>query len=261
VLGEPWKTEGDDLDQHELFGKREAFNLQNLPEDVLWLTAGVDCQDDRLEAVICGHSESDLFVLDHRVFYGPIDGDQVWEDLDSMLGERYQHPKGGTIKIDAATIDSGDGGHTEIVHGFTRGRFARRVVSIKGVSGFARPFLHRSTSKSAPLWLCGVDAVKSQLFARLGRDQGVRFSDALEPVYFEQLTSERRVMRYVRGRPEARFERIKGKRAETLDATVYAWASRQLIGQEIEARQAEVASVVAPQKKAAVIHSKWIGRK
>ncbi len=260
VLGEPWKTEGDDLDEHELFGRREAFRLANLPEDVLWLTAGVDCQDDRLECTIMGHGESDLFILDHRVFWGPIDGEQVWEDLDSLLGERWTHPKGGTLRVDAACIDSGDGGHTEIVHGFTRSRFGRRVVSIKGVPGFSRPFLQRSGSKGTMLWLCGVDAIKSQLFARLARGAGIRFSDALEPIYFEQLTSERRVVRYVRGRPEARFERITGRRAETLDSTVYAWAARHLIGQKLEARQAEVASAAAPRKASAVIRSNWLER-
>lgn len=52
VLGDPWKTEGDDLDEHELFGRREPFRLDALPDDVLFLTAGVDCQDDRLEVVL-----------------------------------------------------------------------------------------------------------------------------------------------------------------------------------------------------------------
>lgn len=261
VLGEPWKTEGDDLDEHELFGRRESFSLSNLPEDVLWLTVGVDCQDDRLECVIMGHGEVDLFVLDHRVFWGPIDGEEVWADLDALLRESWTHPKGGAMRVDACCVDSGDGGHTEIVHNFTRSRFGRRVVSIKGVPGFSRAFLQRSAAaKGNPLWLVGVDAVKSQLFNRLSRGQGMRFSDALEPIYFEQLTSERRVVRYVRGRPEARFERVKGKRAETLDATVYAWAARHLIGQRVETRQSEVASAAAPRKAGAVIRSSWIDR-
>lgn len=43
ILGQPWKTEGEDLDEHELFGRREPFTLDRLPPEVLWLTAGVDC--------------------------------------------------------------------------------------------------------------------------------------------------------------------------------------------------------------------------
>jgi phage terminase large subunit GpA-like protein len=175
-----------------------------------------------------------------------------------LLKETWKHPKGGVIHIDAACIDSGDGGHTEIVNSFTRPRYGRRVVAIKGVPGFSRPALQKSGTKGQLLWLVGSDAVKSQLFARLARGMGVRFGEALEPIYFEQLTSERKVVRYARGVPQARFERIKGKRAETLDATVYAWAARQLIGVNIDRRAAEVSTQAAPKKVSTVIKSKWL---
>jgi len=261
VLGEPWKTEGEDLDEHALFNRREPFSLTAIPEDVLFLTVGVDCQDDRLEAVVMGHGRSDVFILDHRVFWGPIDGDEVWRDLDALLRETWPHPKGGTLKIDAAVVDSGDGGHTDIVHSFTRPRFGRRVVSGKGVAGFSRPFLQKSGGKGqAALWLVGSDAVKSQIFARLSRGAGFRFGDALEPIFFEQLTSERRVVRYVRGVPQARFERIKGKRAETLDGVVYAWAARSLIGMNLDRREEELSSAAAPVAKATVVRSSWLTR-
>ncbi len=256
VLGEPWRTEGEDFDEHELYGRRKPFTLANLPADVLWITAGVDCQDDRLEAVICGHGATDFYVLEHRVFWGPIDGESVWQELDSMLRETWKHPNGAMIGISASTVDSGDGGHTEIVNAFAKPRFARRVVPIKGVSGFSRPILQKSGSQH--LWLVGSDAVKSLIFARISRDAGIHFSEDLEPIYFEQLTSERRVVRYSRGQPVARFERIKGKRAETLDATGYAWAARSLINQNTDRRAEELRSVGAPVRKPAVIRSKWL---
>lgn len=258
VLGEPWRTEGDDLDEHELFGRREAFTLDTLPPDVLWLTVGIDCQDDRLEAVICGHSLSDFYVLEHRVFWGAIDGESVWQEADSMLRETWKHPNGAMIGISAACVDSGDGGHTEIVTSFTKPRFGRRIVPIKGVSGFSRPVLQKSGSQH--LWLVGSDAAKSQLFARIARSTGIRFGEDLQPIYFEQLTSERRVVRYSRGQPIARFERIKGKRAETLDATAYAWAARSLINQNTDRRAEELSSQGAPKKQPAIIRSKWLER-
>ena len=258
VLGDPWKTEGEDLDEHELFQRREPFALATMPEDVLFLTCGVDCQDDRLELVLMGHGRSDLFILDHRVIWGAIDGDAVWQDLDSVLRERWNHPKGATIGIDACAIDSGDGGHTDIVHRFTRPRFGRRVVSIKGVPGFSRPFLQRGGSKGAPLWLVGSDAVKSQLFNRLSRREGVRFAETLESVFFEQLTSERRVVRYSHGKPVARFDRIKGKRAETLDATVYAWSVRQILGLHSDSREAELSSKKTAPSSLPILRSKWM---
>ena len=258
ILGQPWKTEGEDLDEHELFGRREPFTLDQMPPEVLWLTAGVDCQDDRIEIVIMGHGETDWFVLAHRVIYGPIDGEAVWQDLDSLLRETWQHPNGGTMRIDACAVDSGDGGHLEHVMGFCRPRFGRRVVPIKGVPGFSRPLLQKSGNQH--LWLAGVDAAKSQVFARVSRKQGIRFGEALAPIFFEQFASERRIVRYVRGKPEARFERIKGKRAETLDATVYALAARQLIGQRLDLRQAELASKAARKPSPAIIRSAWLNR-
>lgn len=257
VLGEAWRTEGDDLDEHELCRRREAFSLSSLPPDVLFLSVGVDCQDDRLEVVIAGHTETDMIVLDHRVIWGPIDGEAVWQDLDGLLRQRWPHPLGGTIGIDAACIDSGDGGHTEIVTGFTRPRYGKRVVAIKGVAGFSRKFIQRSGTQSQ-LFLVGADAVKAALFTRLQRGHGLRFGEALEPIYFEQLTSERRVMRYVRGVPQQRFERIKGKRAETLDATGYAFAARFLIETPLDRRRAELSSAAAPAKRPAVIRSSWM---
>lgn len=257
VLGEPWRTEGEDFDEHELYGRREPFTLEALPVEVMWLTVGVDCQDDRLEAVVCGHSESDVYALDHRVFWGPIDGDAVWQELDSLLRETWKHPLGGMIGISAGCIDSGDGGHTETVTAFARPRFGRRVVPIKGVPGFSRPVLQKSGS--GHLWLVGSDATKSQLFARISRATGIRFGEDLQPIYFEQLTSERRVVRYSRGQPVARFERIPGKRAETLDATAYAWAARSLINQSVERRTEELSTLGAPPRPAAVIRSKWLG--
>lgn len=259
VLGEAWRTEGDDLDEHELSRRREAYSLQNLPDDVLFLTAGVDCQDDRLEIVVSGHTETEMIVLDHRAIWGPIDGEAVWLDLDGLLKQTWPHPLGGTIGIDAACVDSGDGGHTEIVTGFTRPRFGKRVVAIKGVAGFSRKFIQRSGTQSQ-LFLVGVDAVKSAIFTRLSRGQGLRFGEALEPIYFEQLTSERRVMRYVRGVPQQRFERIKGKRAETLDATAYAFAARFLIETPVERRREILSSAAAPAKRSAVIRSRFLER-
>lgn len=260
VLGEPWRTEGEDLDEHELFNRRQPFNMGALPEDVLFLTLGVDCQDDRLEATILGHGRADIYVLQHTVHWGPIDGDAVWQELDALLREQWQHPHGGTLRIDAAVIDSGDGGHSDIVHRFTRPRFGRRVVSGKGVAGFSRPFLQRSGTKGANLWLVGVDAVKSQLFARVARNSGIHFSVALEPVFFEQFASERRVVKYTRGTPQARFERIPGRRAETLDCVVYAWAARSLIGMNLDRRAEELTSAAAPPPRSTVVRSAWLNR-
>lgn len=102
--------------------------------------------------------------------------------------------------------------------------------------------------------------MKSQLFTRLARGTSVRFGEVLEPIFFEQLTSERRIVRYARGVPQARFERIKGERAEPLDATIYAWTARQLIGVNLDRRAEKLSSEAALNKQPTVIRSTWLGR-
>jgi phage terminase large subunit GpA-like protein len=260
TLGEPWREAHDDLDEHELAGRREPFGLPDrIPPEVLIVTAGVDCQDDRLEIVFLGHGKGDeTFILAHSVIWGAIDANETWLELDDALRTVWRHPAGGVLRVDAAVVDSGDGGHADLVHSFTRPRFARRIVSGKGVPGFSRPFIARSGMKGLPLFLIGVDAVKSQLYNRLSRGSGFRFSADLSPDFFEQLTSERRVVRYFKGQPVRRFERIPGRRAECLDSTVYGLAARALVGVAMDRREAELESVTGPPKPAAVVRSKWL---
>jgi phage terminase large subunit GpA-like protein len=102
-------------------------------------------------------------------------------------------------------------------------------MAIKGMYG-TRPDIQASKGKmkgGGRLWIAGVDGIKTTIFSRFQRGQMIRFSHNLEAVYFEQLTSERRVVRYKRGLPIRRFERISGRaRAEALDCLVYAFAAR-----------------------------------
>lgn len=260
VLGEPWREALDDLDEHELLSRREPFGLSAIPPEVLLVTVGVDVQDDRLELLFLGHGKGDTaFILGHSVIWGAVDSDTTWLELDDALKSYWSHPNGGTLRVDAAVIDSGDGGHSDIVHSFTRSRFGRRIVSGKGVAGFSRPYLQRSSMKGAPLFLVGVDSIKAQLFQRLARGNGVRLSADLEPVFFEQLTSERRVVRYFKGQPVRRFERIPGKRAEALDAAVYAFAARTLVGMDLNRRVVDLASPTMAKKAPTIIRSAWLG--
>lgn len=150
--------------------------------------------------------------------------------------------------MDATFIDSGDGGVTDQVYAFAKPRLSRRVFAIKGVGGFARPIIERSQAKNITLILVGVDSAKAQLMSRLKHGTGIRFSASLDARFYEELTSERRVVRYSRGRPVRRFERIPGRRAEALDSTTYGIAARQMISTNPDQREAELgtAGIVRP---------------
>ncbi|MDY7096755.1 MAG: phage terminase large subunit family protein [Pseudomonadota bacterium] len=260
ILAEGWRESADEADEAELQARAEPWGLDDMPEDVLVVTAGVDVQDDRLETTLIGWSRDAALILGHVVIWGSPGDDSTWAELDDLLRTTWPHPRGGTLRLDAAVVDSGDGGWTERVYSFCRPRFNRKVMAGKGVAG-TRPPIAQSQSKGVKLFLVGVDGLKSQILTRLSRGRTIRFSDRLETAWYEQLASERRVVRYVRGQPVRRFERKPGMRAEALDCVVYGFAARHLVTANLDRREEELstpaalAPVVSP-----VIRSKWLRR-
>jgi len=220
----------------------------------------VDVQDDRLEITLIGWTRDAALILGHVVVWGSPGDDSTWAELDDVLRTTWPHPNGGTLRLDAAVIDSGDGGWTEKVYSFCRPRFNRKIMAGKGVAG-TRPPIAQSQSKGIKLFLIGVDGLKSQILTRLSRGRTIRFSDSLETAWYEQLASERRVVRYVRGQPVRRFERKPGIRAEALDCVVYGFAARHLVVANLDRREEELATKAALSPSVSlVVRSKWLER-
>jgi phage terminase large subunit GpA-like protein len=259
-LAQGWREAADELDESELASRVEPFGLESIPPEVLLVTVGCDVQRDRLEIVFLGHGRDEIFVLGNAVIWGPPAEDHVWAEFDDLLRTTWNHPKGGTLRVDAAAVDAGDGEMMDRVVAFCRPRFNRRVVAIKGAAG-NRPHIARSSTKGVPLFIVGVDGAKASLANRLSRGRTIRFSADLEPRYFEELASERHVLRYRKGVPIRQWERIPGKRAECLDSTVYALAVRGIVSVDLNRREAEVASPAAlPPARSSVVRSNWMQR-
>ena len=262
ILGQGWRDQGEEVDDAELSARAEPFGLSAIPAEVLSVTAGVDVQDDRLEASLVGWTrDGAALVLAHLVLWGDVTDDGLWAELDELLRTRWTHPMGGQLRVDAAAVDAGDGQHFDRVLAFCGPRLSRRIVAIKGAAG-TRPAIKASEGKQrgGRLFVVGVDGIKGTILTRLARGRTIRFSDSLEPSYFEQLASEKRVVRYVRGAPVRRFERIAGKRAESLDSMVYAFAVRSLAPLDPARREAELSLREVTSKPAAVIRSAWLDK-
>lgn len=257
LMGEPFHDRsGDGFDEHELAQRAESFGLSDIPADVRVLTAGVDVQGYGLEVVTLGHSATQMFVLAYETIHGDPAGEEIWRELDDLLKRRFAHPLGGKLGYDAAAVDSGDGNVTDTVYRFTKPRHARRVFSVKGDAG-DRLLIERSSKPW--LYIVGADSCKSRLYGLLERPGHVKFSADLAPRYYEELTSERRVTFYKAGQPRKRWERVKGARAEALDATCYAMAVRQLVGVDLTRRENELREVAAPIVQTS-FRSKWMDR-
>lgn len=265
VLGLVWSATKNRVTEEQLMGRVEAWGLEwddendcwreDIPSEVAFITVGIDVQVDRLECTIMGWDGIQRIVLGHHVIMGPPNLQSTWDECDSFLHTRWNHPLGGKIGIEAAAIDSGDGNMTQYVYDFTANKLDRKVVAIKGVGG-SKPIISISRSKhkrykGATFFNVGVDQVKADIaislpLSRLNEDgdkrpQAFRFSETLSEEWFRQVNSEPQKLKYVSGRPVVTFERVENRQAEALDTVVYAIAVKSLCKFDYEARRAELA--------------------
>lgn len=253
-LGLPWEDrDGELLESDVLQSRRESWRETMLPAETVLLTAGVDVQDDRLEAVLLGWASSgQCLVASRRVFEGSPAFRQVWDTLDAWLLERRATETGGCLPIRAACVDSG-GHYTSTAYDFAAARTGRDVFAIKGVDGPKPIWPDRSSSskkfRGARFYTVGVDTVKDTLRARLAVADGpgrIRFSADLSPEFFKQLTVERRVVKYDRrGRPVRHWIKPSGARNESFDCVVYGMAALEALR---KIRRVDLAKLAPPVK-------------
>lgn len=244
-MGETWEEDGETIEDEELLKRRENYNCE-IPHDVLYLTAGVDTQDDRFEVEVVGWGpEYESWGIKFAALYGDTGNtqDQVWNDLDTFLSQTFEKPDGTKLKIIATCIDSG-GHRSNQVYKFCKPRFNRRIFAIKGSNDSAAAYIQKPTKNNreqAYLFTIGVDTGKSWLMDRLKlaepgpgfchfpREDGRGYDEK----YFKGLTSEKKVMRYKMGRQYFAWElKDKGehRRNEALDCRNYATAAIEITG-------------------------------
>lgn len=259
-LGETWEEEGEQLEDKDLMKRREKYNCE-IPEEVLYLTAGVDTQDDRFEVEVVGWGpEYESWGIKYAAIYGDNSdiNNQVWKDLDVFLQQTWEKPDGTKLKISCTCIDSG-GHRTNQVYKFCKARFSRRVFAIKGSNDSAAAYIQKPTKSNregAYLFTLGVDTGKSLLMDRLKvEEEGPGYchfpkedGKGYDEKYFKGLTSEKKVLRYKMGRPYFAWElKDKGehKRNEALDCRNYATAAIEIIN--VPLKKPKTKSEAAPQ--------------
>jgi phage terminase large subunit GpA-like protein len=233
-LGETWEEQGEQVDDYELSNRAEDWG-DVLPADVLILTAGVDVQDDRLEAEIIGWGkDEESWSVAYKTIYGDPSSPVVWRDLDEFLGQSFEHEFGNDMIVRASCVDSG-GHHTQAVYKYVAPREGKRIFAIKGVGGEGRPLLGKPSKNNIgkiKLFPVGVDTAKHLLFSRFRiAEPGpgyCHFPVGREDEYYKQLTAEKIATRYHKG--FARREFVKSRaRNEALDVRVYGMAALALL--------------------------------
>lgn len=257
VLAECWEEQGETVDSSLLTSRGEPYGPDDLPDQVLLATAGVDVQGDRLEVQVLGWGYAEeCWAVAYHVLLGDPAQQLLWRELDELLRRPMETVSGRPVRIRAAAIDTG-GHHAHQVYQFCRTKVARRIYPIKGRDG-PQPIWPKRQSKAKTgdtVYLVGVDTAKDTVYGRLKirrRGEGpspgyIHFplatpdDDSFGPGYFDQLTSEHAVTRYRLGKPYRVWELPSGKRNEALDTFVYALAARQSLPVRLDKPQVRIA--------------------
>ena len=257
ALAETWQDDGDRVEKSALQSRAEPYALRTVPLEGLRLTGAADIQGNRIEvkAKAWGAGEQS-WVVDYQVFHGeprdmlgprPVD-----TRLLDWLRAPLMHASGKPMHLRAVAIDSG-GHHTQDVYAFARAhRYVQaegsepvHVIAVKGQSQGGKPVLGKPTEVDitwkgsklrggAQLWPIGTDTAKGLIYGRLRIDQPgpgcMHFSNELAEEYYSQLTAERLVTKYHRGRARHEWVKAAAQRNEALDLEVYCLAAAYYAG-------------------------------
>ncbi|NHR08079.1 phage terminase large subunit family protein [Chromobacterium haemolyticum] len=244
-LAKVWSNAQEMTKGSELMARAEAYALRSIPKGVLMLTAAADTQNNRLELLIKGWGLGlENWVIDRQVIMGDPADDATWAALDEALKAEFIHPNGQRMKIAAVAVDSG-GGYTQEVYQFCRVRRWRNVFAVKGANKPNRPVIAAVASKvdvnwrgqiekgGAEMWNIGTDTAKDWIYNRFKLLDGPgaqHFSKDLPDDFYEQLTAERKLVRFVKGRRVEEWVNPGRRRNEILDMSVYNLAMAHYMG-------------------------------
>lgn len=254
-LGETWEERGEALDVDTLYARREPY--EGVPTGVGVLIAAVDVQGDRLEAMVRGYGAmEESWLIDFAQIIGDPAQAATWTALDRWLSRVYEHENGQKMVIERVVIDSG-GLHTEEVYRYVAARDESRFFAIKGGNLPGSPLVARPTMTNRyriPLFVLGVDSGKEIITSHLriaSPGPGyMHFPIAIDREYFEQLTAEKAVRKWVKNRGVIREWHKVRPRNEALDLEVYALAGLYMCGaafmQALPERASKLARPVEP---------------
>lgn len=259
VLGETWQEKGEAPDWQRLYERRENWNLGQVPDGALVLTAGADVQRDRIEVDVWGWGRDlESWLVDHIVLDGDVARPEVWDDLAELLGRTWPHASGAEMGLARLAIDTGDGMHTDAIYGWVRRMGRGQVIAVKGRAGFDRSMPvdgpsyvdvsegGRKIKRGVQLWNVSGAVFKSETyrFLRLARptdeelEEGASFPGGYVHIprggvtaeWLKQLTAEQLVSVKTRqGYQKLEWQKTRD-RNEALDCRVYARAAAWLMG-------------------------------
>jgi len=240
-----WNDAEERVAPKVLQARAEDYRLRTVPAGGLVLTAAVDVQGNRLELQTEAWGEElEHWVVDYHIISGSPSDPGTWEALDEVLLQPLRHASGRMLQIRAAMVDSG-GHNTQDVYDYCRHRRQRGIIPVKGANRPGRPVIAarpshvdvRSSGRviraGVELWMVGADTAKDWVYNRFRLASGPgaqHFSTDLPDEYYQQLTAERKLARYIKGHKRIEWIKANRDRNEALDLTVYNLAAAHFLG-------------------------------
>lgn len=234
-LAELWDEdmEGEGINKESLIERTEQYQHE-IPEGVYLITCAIDVQDNRFEMEFLGWGmDRETWSLKYIVKYVDPGIKDAWEELDHLIEQDFLHSSGMPMKAIITTIDAG-GHHTESTYKWVKKKAQqkKRVYAVRGSSISNQPILAKKSRNNAYRVLVhflGTDTAKEMIYSQLKIEQPgagyMHFPDHYDEDYFKQLTCERKVTTYERGKTRTKWIKPKHKRNEALDLKVYNFAA------------------------------------
>jgi phage terminase large subunit GpA-like protein len=247
VLNELWIESGEAPDWQIVKSKSEAYRLTDVHPRVMFLTAGVDVQDDRLEVFVAGWSRRrEMWLVDYRTLDGKTDSQAVWDELALLMMNTYKHPSGLDLEIRRMAVDSGY--RTAEVYTWARNQAPGRIIVVKGAEFGAgiigQPLAvdvkngGKKMRRGLKVVQVNVSHLKSELYGALRLAEppegqpspGYVHLPEMTDEWFQQLTAEELVRTTSsRGYDKFLWKKVRA-RNEALDTAVYARAAHASLG-------------------------------
>ncbi|MCE3037499.1 phage terminase large subunit family protein [Helicobacter sp. faydin-H20] len=234
ILAESFEPPSIKLEDVELYKRREDYKPTELPDDIIFITAGVDIQGDRIEIEFKGFGLGyENWGVEHVRLMGNTDESAVWERCYRELKKPFYTKTGRKMISSVCLIDSGD--KAQRVYSFVK--LDKRFFATKGASESEKKkdFINKpkEIQKGVKLYSIGTYAGKSELLRLLRiKDIGAGYCHypmSYDMDYFQELTAEKLTKTKTKsGYYTYSFQKVR-ERNEALDLSVLCLAGAKIL--------------------------------
>lgn len=242
TVGLPYEAAGESPPWEEIKTRAEATGHKRgvIPNGGLLLTAGADCQADRVEVHIKAYGK-DLrcWTIDYFVVDGHISEAATMAALDVLINRTWPDSFGNRRHLNTMAIDGN--AWTEDVFTWVKRHPSSRLMMVRGIASDQAPLLARVKRERTPngdlkkhvrrFFNVGVSPMKMSTYKNIAKADPLQrgfygFPVGMEDDFYQQLCAERREgVRKRDGSVEYRWTKDAAQRNEVLDTSNYADAA------------------------------------